>query len=168
MKKQVLLLSFCLSFQLMSFAQIDTVCNVLPVKDGAVYYTEVIEQKDASAKQLYSTSKIWISETFKDAKNVTQIDVEDNAITIKGLLNLSKGNGEKLRVNMTLLFKDGKCKYEITNVCMVISAINIDKRIEDIPAFTECNKETLRDFDDSIRKLIESYIAKLNSVDYGW
>lgn len=162
-----LLLGLCL-YTLSVFAQVDTVCNLLPIKDGRVFYSEVIHIENASANDLYSTSKIWVAETFHDAKNVIQTDVENSLVKLKGLIPVTDDVNLKLRVRMTIQFKEGRCKYEISNIYFVINAIDIDNPIEKVPAFTECRIEILEKFDDSTMNLIFNFKEKLSAADYSW
>ncbi len=150
------------------YAQVDTVCNLLPVKDGRVFYSDVITIENASTNDLYSTSKIWIAETFHDAKDVIQTDVENSLITLKALIPVPDDVNQKLRVNMIIQFKEGRFKYEITNIYFVINAIDLDNPIEKVPAFTDCKIETLQKFDDAIMSLIVDFRKKLCAADYSW
>lgn len=150
----------------LSFSQNDTICGILPQKNGLVFYTEVVEKKGASANQLYSTAKIWISESFKESRPVTQADVENSTLSIKGLLN--DHDKSKIGFNLNIQFKDGKYKYEITNIRIIIPQFDMDVTIESRPAISSCFQETLRNYDEIIKDLIEDLKIKLNSTDDNW
>jgi hypothetical protein len=168
MKNYLFFSCFYFSISLVSFSQVDTVCGIIPQKNGLVYYSGIIEVSQANAGQLYSNTKIWLAETFVDAKRVTQADVENSALAIKGLLNIN--SLLQYRINMNIQFKDGKCRYEITNIYTVIDKpyLNIDRPVESDPPYTNCNEEYLIDFDKKIKGFINSLKDKLISVDYNW
>jgi len=167
-KKTIVFLIIFLCQLTNTFSQTDTICGILPVKNGLIYYSETVEINNATAAQLYNNTKIWISEKFQNAKNVIQTDTENTILTLTGLINFPYDPPSNLRVSMNIQFKDGKYKYELMNVYWVINSRNIDNRLEIIPVCTECRTETLRVIDFSIQEFTNSLKTKLNSVDFNW
>jgi len=47
----------CLT-SLLALSQNDSICGILPLKNGMVFYSEVVVKEGASANQLYSKAKI--------------------------------------------------------------------------------------------------------------
>lgn len=46
----------------------------LPLQDGKITYSEIVNVDSATKNQLYSRAKEWISKSFKSSKNVIQLD----------------------------------------------------------------------------------------------
>lgn len=52
--------------------------NILPLKDGKVNYTAIVEVPNTSKDELYNRAKLWFAKNFKDSKEVLQIDDKVN------------------------------------------------------------------------------------------
>lgn len=97
-----------------------------PIVDGVVNYTEVISVDSATSKQLYRSGKKYFSNNFRYGKDVIQIDdpetleIEGKAFsdvffesfTLVGSATIS----QKLYYTIKLAFKEGRYKYEITDI----------------------------------------------------
>jgi len=130
----------------LSFSQNDSICNILPSKDGKVCYESVVQIDKSSGAQIYSNSKIWIGNTFKNAKAVIQSDVENSSLVIKG--NIKEDQYSIYTFTLTLQFKDGRYKYTFTDIHSIFTmGTEIDKKIEDLPALSSCKKNTLLKMD---------------------
>lgn len=69
--------------------------------------------------QIYSDTKIFITETWKSAKDVIQLDDKENGIIVlKALINPSSSSGRIFWYSYTIkfLFKDKKYKVDIQDV----------------------------------------------------
>ena len=150
------------------WSQSETACDLLPVKDGKVLYSDVIQMSDVTASQLFTATKLWVSESFKDASEVIQTEAENSMIALKVLLPVAGSNGVDLDLDLNLMFKDGRYKYEVRNVVVLISAIDIKHAIEETPAYKECNMDTLRKFDNTIKGFIQSLKKELEEIDTSW
>jgi hypothetical protein len=85
-------------------------------------FTEVVETDSMKKSVLFSNGLTWITKTFKNANEVIQMkDAESGKIIAKGILNSAptmmgvRGDGS-CWVTITISCKDGKYKYEFTNV----------------------------------------------------
>lgn len=98
--------------------------QILHEKDGVIMYTDVV-QVDSSLKksELFNRAKAWIAMEYKSANAVIQMEDKDAGILIgKGVfvvvwsLGLIKNMEADVPHTIKLLFKDGKYKYEITDL----------------------------------------------------
>ena len=166
MKKLVVVLIYL--FPLISYTQIDSICGIMPKKDGQVYYSEVIECENVTAAELYSNAKIWIANTFVDAKSVTAADVENTSLVIKWKTEVSFT--ETIRSEIILVFKDGRYKYELTNVYAELSApsINMAMDVTFYSWYGKCDDaekyNMILYFDDKFTKLINSMNDKIKTL----
>lgn len=118
MKK--LLFTLFLFFPFFLFAQDNPFTDVFPMIDGKVNYTEVIQEQDVPAGELYKRAKIWMVDAFKSSKDVIQNDDKDNGIIIgKGFFS---GLGHNVSVlnpkywfTIRIDCRDGRYKYSITD-----------------------------------------------------
>jgi len=149
-------------------AQNDSICGIFPQKEGIVFYTGIVGIDSLSAKQLYLNTKIWISGSFGSAKVVTEADVENSFLSIKGLVNLLYTKNFKLKFTMNFYLKDCRLKYEVTDIYLLNSAFNSENHIEKIPAVRECFLKTASEFDETLKSVIESYLTKMKSLSNDW
>jgi hypothetical protein len=113
--------------------------DILPLKDGRVNYTAVIEMPNTSKDELYNRAKLWFVKTFKDSKEVLQIDDKENGkIVGKGNSKIYwnySGLAAPTEVSLWQLFdisiKENKiriiitdinCKYFVTSTAYTISS----------------------------------------------
>jgi hypothetical protein len=89
---------------------------------GRVIYTGVVQVPGRTAKQLYYSSKLWISNTFQSSRAVTDLDDPENGrivckieqpVKVKHVFNSDYNSHVKFTI--TLLFKDGRFKYSFTD-----------------------------------------------------
>lgn len=116
MRKILLMLA---AFPMMAFAQTDT----LPRNaDGYFEYANVVNVDSATADKLYSNSKIFIVESFKSGKDVTQI-TDDATKTVMGngsiTINFKGINGlagpNYVNFKMSIQSKNGRYRYSFHN-----------------------------------------------------
>jgi len=166
MKKNIFLF-VCLFFAVHSFAQIDTICGVMPMKDGKVLYSEVIPADNLSANQLYSNAKIWAGSTFEDYQEVVQSDVENTSLTLKG--NTSIDESTIVKFTLTIQFKDHKFKYILTDFIYRAHLYDykyIEKPLENTQGFASgnpCERVILED--KKIRIIIKQMVDKIKLID---
>lgn len=117
MKKQFLFIAFILLSTLSISAQYKSpFWTVLPIKDSAIIYTEVVKvDSTLTSDALYSNAKIWLAETFYSSKDVIQSeDVSNKTIVGKGLYKANMGGGTaNADINFTIKIecKNGRYKY---------------------------------------------------------
>lgn len=167
MKKLFFTALLCFTFTY-AFAQYDTLCNAIPLKDGRLTYTGVVDIKDASAKELYSNTKIWIAETFVSPKTVIKSDVENSSVMLSGLIFDSDINSVQYRINFTLQFKDGRYRYELTNINLYITKMKNKNPIEEIPAFANKDEKYMLRIHYQLQNFIDKHKDKLEKADYSW
>lgn len=168
MKIFLISILFTTIFSTSGLTQNDTICGILPKKNDLVNYSEIIDFDSISAKNLYLNTKIWISESFGSAKSVTESDVENSFLSIKGFVNFQNDNKVKIDFMFNFYLKDNKIKYEVTKLQMRIPAIDSKNPIEMLPALKNCNMETIINIDKSIKSVIESYLSRMIDLCQTW
>lgn len=65
-----------------SFGQDQKLLDILPMKDGKVVYTGIIQVDSTDKSKLYNKVKKWFVEQYKSAKDVIQLDDKENGEVI--------------------------------------------------------------------------------------
>ncbi|WP_352422269.1 DUF4468 domain-containing protein [Proteiniphilum sp.] len=158
--KKVLFLALTALFTINPvFSQEEKICDLIPSKNGKVFYTEVVNVENSKSIELYNNAKMWIASTFKSAKSVIQSDVEGTSIVVKGRLNyVTDGDSPFI---LTIQFKDGRYKYELTDLYMDmnIAGKKVTYPIENAPFIKNCSEKPLEGYN----KFILSFIDELKS-----
>lgn len=92
--------------------------DVLPLKDGVVTYTNVVEVDGVDKEQLYLRAKKWFVIVYKSAKDVIQLDDKENGEIIgKGNFSIVYySRAPSIDHTITISVKDGRFKYLITDL----------------------------------------------------
>lgn len=131
--------------------------DILPLVDGVVNYSGVIQVDGISKDELYSRAKKWFVITYKSAKDVIQLDDKENGNIIgKGKFGIVYYAREPyIDHTISISVKDGRFKYEIMN--MVYSDKQGDKfSIEDFPNGWAGKKKLYTTVDTEVNALIAS------------
>lgn len=132
------------------------ICDKIPVKDGRVCYEGVVMVDSVPSSALYNNAKLWIGKTFVSSKAVIQSEIINSLIVLKGMI-------KDYTFTLTLQFKDGRYRYELSDIGidLYIASVNYKKKgpIEDTPLMKNCNKAPVEMFDS----LIKNFIADLES-----
>ncbi|HUW07863.1 MAG TPA: DUF4468 domain-containing protein [Williamwhitmania sp.] len=89
--------------------------SIFPVINGRIDYTDVFTVPDTTINATYTKAKLWFVDNFNNAKSVIQVDDKDNGI-IKGRGVLDYGANHYFYYTITVMFKPGRVKYEITDI----------------------------------------------------
>lgn len=122
----------------------------VPGKDlstGDLVYQEVVEVTDINAAQLYSRAKATITDLYKSAKDVVQLDDKDaGRIVAKGTYEIvgdALGTSiDYVHHSLTIEAKDGR--YRVTVSDLVIETLPSQSNLA-IPGFTEPFAEMITD-----------------------
>lgn len=166
--KKILLLFFIIAISLNIFSQNDSICNILPVRNGLVTFENIVKIEGIDAKTLYKNSKVWIAKEFVNSKSVTESDIENTLLTISGILVKSENINYSFK--MTLQFKDGRFKYSLSNIQlhMTFAGSRFDKNIEDLPACKVCKTETLTEIKDIFMGVVDNLSSNLKANNDDW
>lgn len=104
----------------------------LPAKDGKVVFESVDSSITATANELYSRSKLWLADAFRDSKEVIQLDDKENG-TIMG-----KGNFEFVQslATYTCYFsfkintKDNKYRIQFYDIYTEVGTMRVTQTAE--------------------------------------
>lgn len=96
---------------------LDSVTNLIS-------YIEVIEQEETGSDSLYTRARRWAQTKFgKNEKAVFEVDKKNQKLVINGTLNAYSYNSKytkrpigKYQFKMTVWIKEGRYKYQITNL----------------------------------------------------
>lgn len=95
--------------------------DLLPQKNGKVYYSDIIKVDSVSKVELYNRAKRWVVDIFNSAKDVTQLDnKEEGELIIKSYF-LSDAywviiNRLNIYNTIKIYVKDNRYKYEIVDI----------------------------------------------------
>ncbi len=93
----------------------DSLCGLLPVVNGKVYYSEVIPIEGVSSDKLYIRARSWVAKTFTNSQKVIQMeDKEAHKLILKGA-GIISNDGKFFFYTITIQAKDGRYRYEISN-----------------------------------------------------
>jgi uncharacterized protein YodC (DUF2158 family) len=100
----------------------DKLLDVLPTKDGKVYYQEIVPVDGATKDELYNRAKKAVVTMYKSAKDVIQLDdKESGSLIAKGNFSAKwqQGFGVSQEVfvphTLSITVKDGKAKIELSD-----------------------------------------------------
>lgn len=90
----------------------------LPMVNGKIDYSEVVNVDGAKQNELHSRAKLWFADTFRSSTNVIQLDDTENGIILGKGSVARKDKSSVLTWHFTLKIqmKDGKYKVEIYNI----------------------------------------------------
>jgi len=85
---------------------------------GKVVFQEVVQVEGADAKELRTRAKTWVATTFHSAKDVIQQDEESRLIlrTVHPFTKQEDRLESSLWMTITVEFKDGRYRYQITDI----------------------------------------------------
>lgn len=154
-----------------SYSQ-DKLLDILPLVEGRVTYTGIVQVDDVSSDELYNRAKRWFVDTYKSGKDVIQLDDKENGEIIgKGFFEemwmVTFYGGQNVNVWQTIKvqMKDGRYRYEITDFRMkyfvsasqYTSSSNVDVALEEWNKGRDANnKKFYPKIDSHIKSLIES------------
>lgn len=147
----------------------DKLMDILPLKDGVVTYTNVIQVDGTNKDELYSRAKKWFATMYKSANDVIQLDDKENGEIIgKGNFKISYyARNPIINHTITISIKDGRFKYVITD--LVYSDIQGDKfPIENFPKAWAGKKKLYESVDREVSQLISSIEKSMKSKADEW
>lgn len=88
-----------------------------------ITYTNVVNVDSLSKNELFSRAQEWVVKTYNSGKDVVQLSDKDNGKLIgNGALDVSwKNMSGYIKYTISIYVKDGKYKYEITNLHHIMS-----------------------------------------------
>lgn len=107
----------------------------MPFVDGKVVFTEIVPAEGKTADQLYTQAKLAITDMFKSAKDVIQLDDKENGMLIvKGITAFTYGGAlskSDAYINFTLNIatKDGRYKIDMSNMSIYFPPTTIGSNV---------------------------------------
>lgn len=163
--KKILCVCLLLCVVIISKSQNVNCEKFVTFKNGRVFYEGVVTVDSVSSATLYNNTKLWLGKTFVSSKDVVQSEVVNSLIVAKGMI-------DNTTFTLTLQFKDGKYKYEISDFGFdfLIPGLNQRRKgpVEDFPLFKDCKEAPLLLFDSKIKGLITSLESGIKEVQNDW
>lgn len=101
----------------------------LRTENGQVEYQEVIEVPGESASALYQKGRLWFADTYKNSKEVLELDDSANGVLVgTGWAELVYNI--QLYITTKIEVKEGKYRYTINNMEIKIPASSVSARYE--------------------------------------
>lgn len=146
---------------------------------GQDKYSEVVKIDSASVDQLYSRAKIFVTNAFKEPKEVTQLtDDAGKTVTAKGIFKVAPHgwpvHTSHVAFQLTIASKEGRYKYEFADVVYHYQSGSATKRFEsslDAEEFKGLTKKQWERVKGDAKETIENLISRLKkqmSVDDSW
>ena len=116
----VKILLFILLFSSVCNAQ-DKLLDILPLKDGKVYYSKVLEVKNVSKGNLYDRAKQWLLFSGTSAYEIIYTEVKREQIDGKSSFKALWGPNDYPELYTTVFYtvsfklRNGRYQYEISN-----------------------------------------------------
>ncbi|NWJ52344.1 MAG: DUF4468 domain-containing protein [Bacteroidetes bacterium] len=163
----------------------DKLSGVLPLKDGKVIYSGIIQLQGVSKDEIYKRVKIWFINTYNSGKDVIQFDDKESGEIIgkgcfKEIWNINFFSSEYVNVWKTIKIKvKNDClKYEITDIKIRnyffpspnASLTDLGTPIENWNKLRESNnKRFFQKIDDQLNQLMRSLENEMkNKVEDRW
>lgn len=145
---------------------------VLPIdtETSMVSYNNVIDATGVSQKEMYARAIKWVKEFYPIPSSVFQVQDSINMkIVCKGkfdakktLKNGTQQTAERILYNLTIQFKEGRYKYEITKVLIQGStSIPVEKYFDENDIAAEDHFATLTSVDENLTNIANSLKTRL-------
>jgi hypothetical protein len=174
-----LLIAISFLFNSVSFSQNNNeplVAPDLPIseKTKLITYSEVVQVEGLSAGQLFDKSLQWANGFYKNPKNVIRTSDKSNGkLVCKGRYRMNNPPNKKGVVTsagdamykLTINFKDGRYKYEITEFnWMKTSAFPAERWFDtDSQSYSPVYNSYLQQTDQKAKEVIETLKATMSS-----
>ena len=172
MNKKLFSLAVIFLFPAMVFAQKNKpTAPVLPMDNetNMISYTGVVDATGVTAKELYKRAIVWVKEFYPIPSSVLQTQDSTNMkIVCKGKFDSKKTKGgqqvagDRIMYTLTIQFKEGKYKYEITKVLVQSStSIPCEKYFDENDPLAEEHFNTLTQVDENLTNVANSLKTRL-------
>lgn len=147
----------------------DKLMDILPLKEGVVTYTNVLQVDGVNKEELYTRAKKWFVTMYKSANDAIQLDDKENGeIVGKGNFKITYyARDPIINHTVTISVKDGRFKYQITD--LAYSDKQGDKfPIEAFPKGWAGKKKLYETIDREVNSIIASIEKSMKSKADEW
>lgn len=147
------------------------VAPVLPMdaETNLISYTGVVDATGVTSKELFKRTIAWAKEFYPIPSSVLQVqDSVNGKIVCKGKFDTKKTKGgqqvagDRIMYNLTIQFKEGRYKYEITKVLVQSStSIPCEKYFDENDPLAEEHFNTLTQVDENLTNIANSLKTRL-------
>lgn len=166
--RQFLIFMLCLFLPLISLAE--TIDNFI-VKNGDVIITEIVKVDGKSQNAIYKDALLWVNEVFNNPKTVIQTKEADlGLITLKTIVIISYDYYGKpsawYSINLSIQAKDGRYKYEISDIIYNFDASDIGEFIK--KPLDGTNDGTMKQAREVFTPVINTLKNRLSKAEEDW
>ncbi len=166
--KQFLISLFCCVLPLVSLAE--TTDNFI-VKNGDVIITEVVKAEGKSQNAIYKDALLWVNEVFNNPKTVVQTKEADlGLITLKTIVIISNDYygrpSQWYTINLSIQAKDGRYKYEISDIVYNFDLSDIGEFIK--KPLDGTNDGSMKEARDVFNPIINTLKNRLSKIEEDW
>lgn len=137
------------------------------VNNGRYSISGIQSVDSVTANELFNRAVSWISSTYKyPDKVISSKDKDAGVLVLNGIANSSEiRSGFELRLSFK--FKDGRYKWEISNIYFPYNAIlNMDKRpIEKAPRYNKFDDKAKTTLLNDLNEYINSFVDPMKVGD---
>ena len=139
--------------------------------DNNLVVSEVVQVEGKSKSALYQDALLWVNQTFNNPKTVIQTkDAELGLIVLKTRVLISNDYYGKpsqwYNVNMTIQVKDGRYKYEITDIIFNFDLSDLGQFIQ--YPITSRDRESIDEAKDVFTPIINSLKHQMSKSVEDW
>lgn len=141
--------------------------DILPIDGHRVIYSEVVQIESTDRDELYRRGRIWVTNTFKSANAVIQLEDPQNGIIIcRGNTSIIHGfvaiKPETVTVNFraSIFVKENRYKYEVTDITLRYNSGNDIWKTDPVEYWFSSSREK------NTKKLFESVNDAINGLIY--
>lgn len=141
------------------------------VKNGDVIITEVVKAEGKSQNAIYKDALLWVNEVFNNPKTVVQTKEADlGLITLKTIVIISNDYYGKpsqwYTINLSIQAKDGRYKYEISDIVYNFDLSDIGEFIKKPLDCT--NDGAMKQAQEVFKPIINTLKDRLSKVEEDW
>lgn len=148
------------------------VAPVLPMnaETNTVSYSAVVDATGETQKEMYARAIAWVKEFYPIPSSVLQVqDSVNMKIVCKGkfdakrtLKNGTQQTAERIIYTLTIQFKEGRYKYEITKVLIQgATSVPIEKYFDEADPAAEDHFATLTSVDENLTNIANSLKTRM-------
>ncbi len=171
--KKIILISLFFVLPSLVFAQKNKpVAPVLPMdtETNMVSYSAVVDATGETQKEMYARAIKWVKEFYPIPSSVFQVqDSVNMKIVCKGkfdakrtLKNGTQQTAERIIYTLTIQFKEGRYKYEITKVLIQgATSVPVEKYFDENDPAAEDHFATLTSVDEHLTNIANSLKTRM-------
>lgn len=132
------------------------------------YFISCVQNVDSiSAGELFNRAVAWVSQSYKYPDRViSSKDKDAGILVVNGIANSSSISGG-FEMRLSLMFKDGRYKWEMNDICFPYNEVlNMKKRrIEGAPRYNKFDDKAKKILLSDLKEYIQSFTDAINTAE---